>query len=195
MNKLYQKITFALFGVLLLSSNAYAESNKVEFFPILEDNWDADLAVSATAGYMDIGNSIASGGATYGLQAAFNCPVFTIPGKNVILQQLSVNFYDNNDLELTTFEINPHYFWQLSDELRFGVGPGLGYIWTDTKGGKDPDLWAGQAGFAIEYRKGNLYANFGSRYQWTESARFRYNSNKKDDMDNLLTTFKIGYNF
>ncbi len=194
MNKFYQKIVFALFGALFIS-NSYAETDELILFPAFKDNWDADLAISATAGYMDIGNDVAGGGATYGLQAAFNCPVFTIPGKNVILQQLSVNFYDNNDLELTTFEINPHYFWQLSDELRFGVGPGLGYISTDVKNGRDPDLWAGQAGFAVEYRKGNLYANFGSRYQWTESARFYRTNDKKEDMDNLLTTFKIGYNF
>jgi len=68
-------------------------------------------------------------------------------------------------------------------------------ISTDVNNSRDPDLWAGQAGFAVEYRQGNLYANFDTRYQWTESARFYRANDKKEDMDNLLTTFKIGYNF
>ncbi|MDX2503771.1 MAG: hypothetical protein QNL62_04755 [Gammaproteobacteria bacterium] len=178
----------------LLFSHFVSASDEWTFFPVFtDDSWQSEASLSATAGYMDIGNSVAGGGATYGLQLAFNCPVFTIPGDNVILQQINLNFYDNNDLELTILEINPHYFWNVSDEVRFGVGPGLGYIWTDTNRGKDPDLWAGQAGFAIEYRKDSLYASFGSRYQWTESKTIGFK--KDEDMDNLLTTIKVGYNF
>lgn len=189
-NKMFKLIALSL----LLSSSIVSASDEWEFFPAFnDDSWEAEAALSATVGYMDIGNSVAGGGVTYGLQLAFNCPVFTIPGDDVVLQQINLNFYDNNDLELTTLEINPHYFWNVSDNMRFGVGPGLGYIWTDTKQGKDPNLWAAQAGFAIEYRKDSLYASFGSRYQWTESKTIGYEKN--EDMDNLLTTFKVGYNF
>lgn len=194
MKKYYKKQLSALIGTLLLSSTALAANDELVLLPIfLDDTWEANAALSATVGYMDIGNSVAGGGTTYGLQLAFNCPVFTIPGDNVILQQIDLNFYDNNDLELTTLEINPHYFWGLSDGWRVGAGPGLGYIWTDVKNGKDPELWAGQLGMAVEYRKDSLYASFGTRYQWTESKTI--GTKKNEDMDNLLTTFKVGYNF
>jgi hypothetical protein len=196
MKKNYKKKLCALLGTLMLSSAAVAETDEIVLLPIfLDDTWKANAAFSATAGYMDIGSSIAGGGATYGFQLAFDCPVFTIPGKNVILQQIDLNFYDNNNLKLTTLEINPHYFWSLSDELRVGAGPGLGYIWSDLKNARDPNLLAGQLGFAFEYRKDKLYASFGSRYQWTESEKFYKGSDKKEDLDNLLTTFKVGYNF
>ena len=179
---------------LLLSSSLVSAADEWVYFPVFtDDTWKPEAALSATAGYMDIDSSVASGGETYGLQLAFNCPVFTIPGDDAVLQQINVNFYDNNDLELTTLEINPHYYWNLSENTRLGAGPGLGYIWTDSKHGKDSDLWAGQAGFALEYRKDSLYASFGTRYQWTESKTIGY---KKDtDLNNLLTTIKVGYNF
>ena len=194
MKKYYKKQLSVIIATLLLSSVAVAETDELVLLPaFLDDTWEANAALSATAGYMDIGNSVAGGGVTYGLQLAFNCPVFTIPGKNVILQQIDLNFYDNNDLKMTTLEINPHYFWQLSDGLRIGAGPGLGYLWTDVKNGKDSNLWAGQAGVALEYRKDSLYASFGTRYQWTESATL--GTKRNEDMDNLLTTVKIGYNF
>ncbi len=61
MNKYYQKIVFALFGALFIS-NSYAETDKLILFPAFKDNWDADLAVAATVGYMDIGNDVAGGG-------------------------------------------------------------------------------------------------------------------------------------
>ena len=179
---------------LCLASSVVSAADEWVFFPAFtDDNWDPEAALSATVGYMDINSSVAGGGETYGLQLAFNCPVFTIPGDDVVLQQINMNFYDNNDLELTTLEINPHYYTNISENTRFGFGPGLGYIWTDSKRGKDSDLWAGQFGFAIEYRKDSLYAAFGSRYQWTASDTIGTEEDK--DLDNLLTTIKIGYNF
>ena len=186
-------LKFFLFPLCFVA-NAASAGDEWKFFPIFNDNsWEAEAALSATAGYMDIDSSVASSGETYGLQLAFNCPVFTIPGNDVVLQQIDLNFYDNNDLELTTLEINPRYFWSVSDQVRFGVGPGLGYVWTDSKHGKDPNLWGAQVGFDIEYRKDSLYASFGSRYQWTESETIGYEKDK--DLNNLLTTVKIGYNF
>lgn len=194
MKSLIHKPLIACITALLLSTTSYAETDELVLLPIfLDDNWKADAALSATTGYMDIDSSVAGGGMTYGLQLAFNCPVFTIPGEDVVLQQINLNFYDNNDLELTSLEINPHYYWKISDEVKFGAGPGLGYIWTDSKRGKDSDLWAGQFGFALEYRKDSLYASFGSRYQWTASETIGEDEDK--DLDNLLTTIKIGYNF
>lgn len=190
MNKTIKLLSLAL----LFSGSIASASDEWVFFPAFtDDNWKGKPALSATVGYMDINSSVAGGGETYGLQLAFDCPVFTIPGDDAVLQQINLNFYDNNDLELTTLEINPHYYTNIAKNTRFGFGPGLGYTWTDSKRGKDSDLWAGQVGFAIEYRKDSLYASFGSRYQWTESATI--GTEKDEDLDNLLTTIKVGYNF
>lgn len=188
------KLLTLIFLTPLLLSNLVSANDEWVFFPAFtEDTWNADLAVSATAGYMDIASDVGSGGPTLGLQLAFNCPVFTVPGDDVVLQQIDLNFYSNNDLKLTTLEINPRYFWNVSDGMRVGIGPGLGYMWTDIKEGKDPNLWSAQLGFDIEYRRDSLYASFGSRYQWTQRKTIGYEKN--ENIDNLLTTVKIGYNF
>lgn len=177
------------------STNLFAEtSDEWKLLPVFNDSqWKPDFALSATAGYMDIDGSVGSGGETYGMQLAFNCPVFTPPGEGVVLQQFDVNHYDNGNLELTTFEINPRYFVPVAEGLKIGVGPGIGYMWTDYNGGKDPNMWTAQLGVDVEYRKGSLYAGFGTRYQWTENETIGPNQN--EGVDNLLTSIKVGINF
>jgi hypothetical protein len=114
------------------------------------------------------------------------------PPSGIIRQQFNLNRFDDHGLELTTFEINPRYY--IGDgNLRFGFGPGFGYMWADPPLGGNEGLWTLQLGADIEYRTGALFLGLGTRYQFTENERVGFS--RDSGMDNWLTTVKVGMNF
>ena len=159
--------------------------------PAFKEGWIGDYTAAVTAGYMALDNDSASDDSSLGLQFALNCPWFR-PPEGMIRQQFNLNRFDHDGLELTSLEMNPRYFWDLPSNFTLGVGPGVGYVWTDPDEGKSPNLWSLQAGVDLDYRQGVFYFGVGTRYQWTENKRVGLNDN---GVDNWLTSVKVGVNF
>jgi outer membrane scaffolding protein for murein synthesis (MipA/OmpV family) len=53
-------------------------------------------------------------------------PGFT-PPTGAIRQQFDIGTFDNNGLEIISFEMSPNYFMTRAPNLTLGVGPGVGY--------------------------------------------------------------------
>lgn len=174
-----------------LHAQAEQQNEGWVFGPAFKPGWDGKYTLAVTAGYLDPDTSLASANASLGLQFSLNCPWFQ-PPQGAIRQQFNLNRFDDGDFQLTTLEINPRYYWDLSPNLSVGAGPGFGYVWTDAPVGQSPDLWALQAGLDLDYRVGGFYAGIGTRYQWTENETVGVDSK---GLDNWLTMLKVGVNF
>lgn len=188
------KAILALISLFVISNTLIAASDEMKFFPIFTDeNWKAKVEVAAVSGHMDFQGKGVDNGAISGIELSFECPVFTIPGENTIRQQLELSQYDKNGLRITTIEMNPYYHINLSDNLVWGFGPGIGAMNADADGNKDQWLFTVQAGTGLKYYMGDIILGADIRYQWT--AEKDIGSGSKQDLDNTRFLVKVGYRF
>jgi hypothetical protein len=126
-----------------------------------------------------------------GVEFSLNCPWFQ-PPKGVIRQQFNIGTYDDNGLEITSYEMNPNYFMTLSPNLTLGIGPGIGYARASYKDGPTEGLWSVQASANLNYRSGPLFLGAGARYQDTQDDTL---APGVKGADNWLINAKAGINF
>lgn len=182
-----------LLSLALISTSSFA-ADEFKFLPIfLDDNYKAELEVSAVVGSMNFNKNTIKEDITYGVELSFNCPVFTLPNNHVLRQQLSLNRYDKGGLKITTIEMNPYYFVSLSDDLSFGFGPGIGAMKAELANGQDEWLFTFQAGAGLKYYMDNFLIGADFRYQWAAEKDFGTGVNQ--DLDNKRFLLKVGYAF
>lgn len=181
-------------GLLLLAASSLASqalAGEWEMLPFKKDGWSPDFTLALTAGPMDPDVEGVDSDTATGVQLSLNCPWFS-PPEGSIRQQFNYNVFDDDNVEIKSFELNPH--WYVGDEtLQYGFGPGLGYLWVTPNGGDEQGLWSLQLSADIEYRTGAFFVGAGTRYQFTQSKDFGAGS--KQDVNNLLTQIKVGVNF
>lgn len=185
-----------LVSFVLLASVAtapvFAEENKGwTLGPAFEEGWDPHFTIAATANYINPDIAGVDSDSSLGLQISLNCPWFQ-PPSGVIRQQFNINKFDNDGIELTTFELNPRYYVNMSPAVMVGVGPGIGYMWTDAAVGAESNMWTFQLGGDVEYRQGAMFLGAGARYQLTENSPLGVGNT---GADNWLVQLKAGINF
>ena len=187
---MYKKLVW--FGVLasLSGAPAFADEGEWVIGPAWEDDWSADFTLALTANYMD--PEIVDGDTGLGLQLSLNCPWFQ-PPSGIIRQQFNLNKFEKGGIKLTTFELNPHYYVEVTPSVWLGYGPGFGYMWTDLDEGDSSRMWTFQFSGDIEYRQGALFLGAGARYQITQDKEIVPSDDK--GVDNLLVQLKAGVNF
>ena len=186
------KTTTAIAGCMLATGLGLSSVQAAEWqtLPYKDPSWSPEFTLALTVGSMDPDVPGVDSDTATGMQLSLNCPWFA-PPKGKIRQQFNYNRYDDQGLELTTLEMNPRYYMGEGD-LTFGVGPGIGYVWAEAPG-VDESVWAFQLGADVEYRRGALYLGAGTRYQLTQEENL--GGAVEEDVDNWLTTVKLGVNF
>lgn len=178
----------AVAASLLIASSSSAREFKA--LPILDSNFCPNIQVGLTAGYMNLKN-VAAEGATAGIEISLDCPVFTLPWDN-LRQQIMLNHFDSDGLEMTNLEFNPYYLITLDNGVEWGFGPGFGVIFSDA--GKSDTVFTLQAGTGLKYNiSKEVYTGADIRYQWTQKADLT--NTYKEDLDNYRAQVKIGYRF
>ncbi len=182
-----------LSGGLLASAMTVSGLAQAEWttFPFQDPNWDPEFTVALTTGSFDPTDSAYDTETANGLQVSLNCPWFG-PPRGSLRQQFNYNVVDATGGSVRTLELNPHWFTTAGD-LRWGFGPGLGYMWVDPDVGSDESVWTAQLNLSVEYRSGALFLGAGTRYQLTEEKDLF--GAGKTSLDNVLTTIRIGMNF
>lgn len=192
MNKCF-KFLGAILASALLSTNSFAQSDKFCVLPCFtDDNWKPNFEVAAVTGYVKFSQDGIKSGNASGLEFSFDCPVFTLPGDNLVRQQFNLTQYDKNGLRITTIEMNPYYFINLSEKLVLGFGPGIGAVHADQDGAQDQWMFAAQVGAGVKYYINDFIIGADLRHQWTASKDF---GNGKQDLDSMRFLFKAGYRF
>ena len=182
-----------LLSLSVLSTASFA-GDEFKLLPIfLDDNWEPKVELAAVVGSTDFDRDGIDSGVNYGLDLSFECPVFTLPGDHHIRQQLTLSSYDKSGLEVTIIEMNPYYFFDISKDLTFGVGPGIGAMNAEMTNGDDKWMFTLQAGAGFKYYMDDFLIGLDARYQWT--AEKDLGSGQKDDLDNMRVLLKIGYAF
>jgi hypothetical protein len=161
-----------------------------EFLPIAGDGYEFKPKLSLITGSMD--PSDASSGAMTGLELAMNCPLLKAPN-GVIRQQVSYASYDEKGVEITSFELNPHYQIELAQDVTFGFGPGFGYVWAESTG-LDDSAFTLQAGASLNYSLGQIEIGAEARYQ-TMVSDITTAGGADVDLDNTRLMIKVGYKF
>ena len=165
-----------------------AQAQDWQLLPAIGSDYKAQPTFALTAGTQDYDDG--DSGGVYGVELGLACPTLK-PPQGRIRQQISLTRYDEDGLETTSLEVNPHYMVDLASNLAVGFGPGLGYVQADTSVGDD-GVFALQAGTSLHYRTGPLFLGAEARYQWTQSADFGGGSH---DMDNIRLQGKVGVAF
>ena len=143
---------------------------------------EPEVAVAAKGGWWEADVDGFSGGPAYGLELSATDPWAEMPAGK-LRHMLSWNHVDQDGLELNTAEWNLHWMFETGSGVWLGLGPGLGYLWSD--GDARDDGLAAQFGVSAYTIHGHVLFGIESRYQWTEA----------DNADNWLTMAKIGYVF
>ena len=190
-----KKILGALVTAAVLSTSAIAAERELKVLPIFtDDNWCGQTEVSVVMGSSNFDKDGLSTGVNYGVELSFACPVFTLPGDHILRQQLSISRYDKDNFEVTVIEMNPYYFFRLSDNLLLGVGPGIAAVHGDPDNGDDKWAFAFQAGTGLKYYlTDNVLVGADLRWQWTAEKDF--GTGTKEDLDNMRVLIKVGYRF
>jgi len=174
--------TLCLLGLSGLAGNAAAEGWRA--MPVLDDGWSPNITLAATYGIMTFDSTALDDDDAYGVQLSLDCPWFG-PPEGSIRQQFNYNVYDDGGVEISSFELNPRfYFLPPESNFNFGIGPGVGYVWTDTTT-TDDENWSLQVGADLEYRYSALFIGLSSRYQEVNDS----------GADNTFTSLKFGVNF
>jgi hypothetical protein len=182
-----QLCTLALFPILALAGSAMADGWTLG--PAFKDGWKPEFTLAAVGGSLNADDT--DSGTYAGVEFSLNCPWFQ-PPKGVIRQQFNIGRYDNDGLEMTSFEMNPNYFMTLAPNWTLGVGPGIGYARASYNNGDTEGLWSIQASVNLNYRNGHLFAGLGARYQDTQDKDL---APGVEGADNWLLSAKLGYNF
>ncbi len=179
----------ALAAALLMGSSVNAREFKA--LPILDGGFCPNIQVALSTGYMDLKN-VSADGATVGIEISLDCPVFTLPWDN-LRQQIMLNHFDSDGLEMTNLEFNPYYIITLNNGVEWGFGPGFGVVFSDTAH-KSDTVFTFQAGTGLKYNiSKQLYAGADIRRQWTQTADL--GTNHAETLDNYRGQVKIGYKF
>jgi len=193
MKHIIKKVLGAVVAAAVLSTSAVAAEKEFKVLPIFTDaNWCGQTEVAVVLGSMDFDKDGLSTGANYGVELSFDCPVFTLPGDHLLRQQLSLSRYDKDNFEVTVIEMNPYYFFRLSEDLQLGVGPGISAIHGDPDAGEDQWLIAVQAGAGLKYYMDDFLVGLDVRWQWTEKEDFGAGN---EDLNNMRVLLKAGYRF
>lgn len=179
-------------AIVLASLLLGSASNAKEFktLPILDKDFCPNIQVGLSAGYMNLKNVNAEG-STVGIEVSLDCPVFTLPWDN-LRQQIMLNHFDSDGLEMTNLEFNPYYLITLNNGVEWGFGPGFGVIFSDA--GKSDTVFTLQAGTGLKYNiSKEIYTGADLRYQWSQKAEL--SAGVKEDLDNYRAQVKIGYRF
>ena len=180
-------IVLIIFPLLIFTSSAQAQWS---LFPIHESDYSADPIVSFRFGRLIPDLSDASGDSLAGFEVNFNSAL--LAGPYPIKSQLSINRYrdETADVTIYTLESNPHFMYQLTENILIGVGPGIGYVLSDLPG-RSENIWAVQIGTSLMYALNQFSVGFETRYQFTEQVRIG------DDrgLDNSIFVFEVGYQF
>lgn len=185
-----QMVALVLLGAAVWPQAQAEEGGEWVIGPAFEDGWSPDFTLALTANYFDPDASGLDSDSGFGLQLSLNCPWFQ-PPSGLIRQQFNYNKFDDKGIDVTTFELNPRYYVDMSASSRIGVGPGFGYMWTDTNGAGDSDMWTFQLGGDYELRAGPWFLGLGARYQWTQDKTV---GPSDSGLDNWLVQLKAGIN-
>lgn len=187
-----KKQNLVLAGVILLAAGSAQAADEWNWFAGWQDGYTAEPAVSVMLGQMDPGDNMDSGTIS-GIEFSLNCPLVQ-PPSNRIRQQVSFTSYDENGVEITSLEINPHYVVEVSPGLEIGGGPGLGYVMVDSGAG-DGSVLALQLGVSAHYTlQSPLFIGAEARYQVTGEDDFG-GGGPEDDVNNYRIALKVGYSF
>jgi hypothetical protein len=182
--------TALMLGSAMLAASAPAMAAGWGFLPAANPGYEADATLAVMGGMQDPDVDGVDADAAYGIELSLSCPTLK-PPRGEIRQQISVTGFDNDGLEMTSFELNPHYLVPLAENLDLGVGPGLGYVMAE--GGRHDDgVFALQAGASLHYRSGPLFLGAEARYQFTQEAEF---GRRDEDLNNYRLLGKAGVNF
>ncbi len=175
-----------LISAMTLSGSALASGWEVGTAP--GDGWNPGFTLAGVGGELDA--DYAGKDLYTGLEFSFNCLLLR-PPKGAIRQQFNIGTFDDNGLELTSYEWNPNYFMTLAPGLTLGFGPGVGYVTASWGDGPHQGLWGVQASANLNYRRGPLFLGAGARYQDT---RDKHLAPGVDGADNVLLSVKAGLN-
>lgn len=185
-----KQVSLGLLSALLLGTGVAQAAGEWNFMAGMDKDYVADPTLSLMAGNLDpdIGN--ADSDTISGIELSLNCPLLQ-PPTNKIRQQVSYTTYDNQGLEISSFELNPHYVVETMPGLGLGFGPGLGYVKAETST-ESEGMFALQLGASLHYTAmGPLFLGAEARYQVTQGDDFA----GQKGADNLRIAVKAGYNF
>ena len=157
-----KSLLLAVAGSIFTTS---ASAEIIKMWPYKDADWDPEFNLSVTAGQFDPKPSGMDSESSVGLQLALNCPWFG-PPLGALRQQFNLNMVDGDGYDVTTFEINPRWY-AVDGNLRYGAGPGFGYMWLDTDAGADDTSFTLQVSAAVEYYMDNIVIGAATRYQHT----------------------------
>lgn len=178
----------AAVAALSLSGPAVA----ADFLPVLNADYRPDPVIAVLGGTENPDVDGSGSDSVAGLELSLACPLLELEGPG-IRQQISVTRYDNDGLELTHVELNPHYLIPLATDLALGVGPGLGYVDASRDNGDDDGVLALQAGVSLHYRTGPLFLGAEYRYQWTEEADLGATNDTELDTQRAVAKFGVSF--
>lgn len=180
----------ALIASTLAISAQSALATGWELFPIVSDDYQYAPQLSLMAGSMSPADG--DSGSMSGIEFSLNCPLLKAP-EGVIRQQISLASYDENGVEVTSIELNPHYQINLAPNVDFGFGPGFGYTMVEGTGLDDSAITL-QAGASLNYTMGQMVIGGEARYQMTLSD-IDMNNGSNVDLNNTRLMIKLGYRF
>lgn len=175
-------------GLTLAAGTASA----ADWFPVADEDYSAAPSVAVMGGSQSFAWDDADSGSVAGIEFALNCPLLAVDSGR-IRQQVSLTQYDEDGLETTHLELNPHYLFVDDGNLTVGAGPGFGWVQGDLENGGDADAFALQAGASVNYDFGPAFVGAEARYQWTTEADF--GNGVEEDLSNTRVMAKVGVNF
>ena len=186
MNKT-KSVLFALAGTLVATS---ASAEMFTTMPVNDPNWKPEFTLAITTGQFDPKPSGVETESSTGIQLSLNCPILK-PKSGIIRQQFNYNVVSGNDYDVSSLEANPRWY-AIDGNLRYGAGPGFGYMTVNPNARSAESTFTLQLGAAIEYRLDSITIGADSRYMYTlDQDMF----GSGDGLDNTLTEVSIGYNF
>ena len=168
-----------------------AQAGEWEILPVLNDSHKLNTAVAIIGGSMQGDESGSESDSFYGLEVSMDCPLIKVPtGK--IRQQINLTTYDDGDIAIRQFNLNPHYQIPLSSTLTMGVGPSFGIANVEILD-QDDTIFTYGVGTSLraELTK-EIFIGAEARYELTTDADL---FNIEDDFNNLKFFAKVGYQF
>jgi len=177
----------AALSLSALSPGALAQAGDWSMPAIGTDAYRAQATVALLGGQLDPDLAGADADTLLGVELSLNCPLIQ-PPSNRIRQQLSLTRFDDQGVEITSLELNPHYLMPLGNGLELGFGPGFGVMNVDAAGSSET-LFGLQAGASLHYRRDGFFVGAEARYQWTTEEDFGAGDT---DIDNSRLLLKVG---
>ncbi len=177
-------------AALLTTSSCVLAEDEWKFLQGKEEGFDSKPTFSVMIGRLSPDIDGASSDSLAGLELSGNCPLMQ-PPTNKIRQQVSLISFDNDNLEITSFELNPHYVIEASPHFGYGFGPGIGYLQAETPTDKE-SMFSLQVGASLHYTPMDfMYLGMEARYQFTERESFA----GQNGVNNFRFALKAGVNF